>query len=50
MVINYDRNPNLTTDQKLDSLIESIMLAMNEKADNSKVDELKKKLAELQNT
>ena len=31
MVINYDRNPDLTTDQKLNSLIENIQLALNEK-------------------
>lgn len=30
MIINYDRNPTATVDQKLQSLIESIMLALNE--------------------
>lgn len=30
MIINYDRNPALTTDQKLQSLLESIQLAFNE--------------------
>ena len=29
MIINYDRNPNLTVDQKLDSLAESIQMALN---------------------
>ena len=50
MIINYDRNPNLSVNQKLDSLIESIMLALNEKADNSNIEELKKELAELRNS
>ena len=38
MVINYDRNPDLSTDRKLDSLAESVQLA---------IDELKTELAEL---
>lgn len=37
MIISYDQNPNLTVDQKLQSLIESIMLAINEKADNAEM-------------
>lgn len=30
MVLNYDRNPNRTTDEKIESLIENIQLALNE--------------------
>ena len=30
MIINYDKNPRLSTDRKLQSLIESIQLALNE--------------------
>lgn len=37
MIIGYDRNPDLTIDQKLNSLIESIQLALNEKADAADV-------------
>lgn len=32
MIIEYDRNPNLTTDQKVQSLKESVQLALNEVA------------------
>lgn len=30
MIINYDRNPALTEDQKLQSLTENIQMAFNE--------------------
>lgn len=30
MIVNYDKNPNLTVDQKLQSLLESIQMALNE--------------------
>lgn len=30
MIVDYDRNPRLTTDQKLQSLIDSIQRALNE--------------------
>lgn len=33
MIINYDKNPALTEDQKLQSLVDSIMLALNELQD-----------------
>ena len=33
MIIGYDRSPDLTIDEKLVSLIESIQLALNEKAE-----------------
>ena len=49
MIINYDRNPALTVDQKIESLIESIQLALNEKADNEIIDTLEKRLSELEN-
>lgn len=45
MVIDYDRNPKLTTDQKLQSLIESIMLAMNDKADADTVSQANRSAA-----
>lgn len=46
MIISYDKNPALTTDQKLESLIESIQLALNEKADNAIIIALEKKIEE----
>lgn len=42
MVIQYDRNSTLTTDQKLESLLTSIQLAFNEVQD-----ELRKKDREI---
>ena len=30
MVLNYDRNPNLTEDQKLQSLVENVQRALDE--------------------
>lgn len=42
MVVNYDKRADATVDEKLESLIESIMLALNEKADISELDKLKK--------
>lgn len=47
MIINYDRRPDATIDEKLQSLIESISLALNEKANADEVAELKKKIAEI---
>lgn len=35
MIVNYDRNPALSIDQKLQSLLDNIQLALNEKADES---------------
>lgn len=49
MIINYDRRPDASIDQKLQSLIESISLALNEKANVSDVEECKKKLQEILN-
>ena len=42
MVINYDRRENATVDEKIESLIESIMLALNEKADITELEKIKK--------
>lgn len=41
MIINYDRNPALNTDQKLQSLIDSIQMALTE---NGSSDEVRKLL------
>ena len=30
MIIGYDRNPNASTDQKVQSLMESVQMALNE--------------------
>lgn len=49
MVIGYDKNPNLTIDQKLSSLIESIQLALNEKADAADVKAVEAAIDRLQN-
>lgn len=46
MIINYDRNPNLTIDQKLQSLIDSIQLMSDEITDS--IEDLKKKVEKLQ--
>ena len=46
MIINYDHNPALSVDQKLQSLIENIHLALNELIDDKELqDELKKYLS-----
>lgn len=50
MVIGYDKNPNLTIDQKLSSLIESIQLALNEKADAADVKAVEAAIDNLQNS
>lgn len=47
MIVNYDRNPDLTIDEKLQSLVECIQLALNEKADNAKIEELKKEISKM---
>ena len=49
MLIDYDHNPSLSVDQKLQSLIESIQRCLDSKADNEKIIELQKKLSEIQN-
>ena len=46
MIIDYDRNPSANTDQKLQSLMESIQLALNELTTD--MDILKKKIQELE--
>lgn len=46
MIIDYDRNPNLNTEQKLQSLIESVQMALNEwSAEKKSLDETDAKLA-----
>lgn len=35
MILSYDKNANLTIDQKLDSLIENLQLALNEMSDKT---------------
>lgn len=46
MIIDFDHNPKLTYDQKLQSLVENIRL-MNDEITN-KLEELKKEIKELQ--
>lgn len=46
MIINYDRNPALTVDQKLQSLIESIQIMSDEITDS--IEDLKKEVKKLQ--
>jgi len=48
MVLNYDRNPARTTDEKLDSLMQNMQLALNEIDD--RLDKLEKHLEKLQKT
>ena len=45
MIIDYDKNPNLTVDQKLQSLIDSIQRATDEIADN--IHEIRKEIEEI---
>lgn len=45
MIIDYDHNPALTTDQKLQSLKESMQMAVDELTDTIK--KLKEEIAEL---
>lgn len=45
MIINYDRNPNLTTDQKLQSLIENVQKAFDETM--QELDSLKREMQKL---
>ena len=45
MIIDYDHNPNTSTDQKLQSLKESVQMAMNEVAINIEI--LRKEIQEL---
>lgn len=46
MILNYDRNPVLTTDQKLLSLIESMQRALDEA--NNKIADLEKRIEKLE--
>lgn len=46
MIVDYDHNPTLNVDMKLQSLVESIQLLSNEI--DSKFEEIEKKLKELQ--
>jgi chaperonin cofactor prefoldin len=46
MVVNFDRNQNLTTDQKLQSLLESVQLALNEI--DTRFDEISKAVKKLE--
>ncbi len=46
MIIDYDRNPALTVDQKLQSLIDSIQRMGDEMTE--KIEDLRKEVKELQ--
>ena len=46
MIIDYDKNPALTVDQKLQSLIDSIQRMSDEMTDS--IEELKKKIKEIE--
>lgn len=53
MIIGYDRRPNATMDQKIQSLIESIQLALNEIVTdldytNKKIDQLEQRIKALE--
>lgn len=45
MIVDYDKNPSLTIDQKLQSLIDSIHRALNEVRDD--IDKLSKEVEEI---
>lgn len=44
MIIGYDRNPNLSTDQKLQSLINELQRALDEMKEE--IEELRRKIEE----
>lgn len=46
MIVDYDRNPALTVDQKLQSLIESIQRQADDLTD--RIEELKKRIKEIE--
>lgn len=46
MIVDYDRNPALTVDQKLQSLIESIQRQADDLTD--RIEELKKRVKEIE--
>lgn len=46
MIINYDRRPDADIDRKIQSLIESIQLALNEKANVIDLEKLEKRIRE----
>lgn len=46
MIIDYDKNPTLTVDQKIQSLIDSIQRMSDEMTDS--IEELKKKIKEIE--
>ena len=46
MIIDYDKNPSLTVDQKLQSLIESIQRMSDEITDS--IEDLKKRIKEME--
>ena len=46
MIIDYDHNPALTEDQKLQSLKESVQMAYDELIDN--IEALKKRVKEIE--
>ena len=45
MIVDYDKNPSLTVDQKLQSLIDSIHRALDEVT--TELDKLSKEVAEI---
>ena len=46
MIINYDKNPRLTTDQKIQSLVANLQLALDELT--SRCAEIEKRIEEIQ--
>ena len=46
MIIDYDHNPNVTDEQRLQSLKESVQMALNEI--DAKLEELRKEIKKLQ--
>ena len=46
MIIDYDHNPALTQDQKLQSLQESVQMAMNEVA--ASIEELRQEIKKIE--
>lgn len=46
MIVDYDKNPSLTVDQKLQSLIESIQRQTDELTDS--IEELKKRIKKIE--
>lgn len=47
MILNFRKDQNISIDAKIQSLMESVQLALNEKADNKALEDVKAELARI---